>query len=209
MRKLVFQMMSTLNGRVDDPDAWVTGVGEDLYAAIERVYDTCDTVLVGHTTYEEMVAYWPGAETEAGGTETNKRMAHRMNTYRKYVISREGEPGPLPWTNAELVRLPDDEAVVAFVADLKGQPGADIHLAGGAGLAQSLVRLGLVDEYHLFVYPSLAAGKAWFDQVEAPRGLRLVNATTYEAGVLGLSYAAASVYEPVTTPRDSFTDFLT
>jgi dihydrofolate reductase len=156
-----------------------------------------------------MVAYWPGAETEAGGTETNKRMAHRMNTYKKYVISRQGEPGPLPWTNAERVRLPDDAALAAFVQDLKAQPGGDIHLSGGAALSQALVRLGLVDEYHLFVYPSLAAGKAWFDQVEDPRGLRLVNATTYEGGVLGLSYVAMPAGEPVTTQRESFTDFLT
>jgi len=209
MRKLLFQMMSTLNGRVDDPDAWVTGVSEDLYADIERLYDTCDTVLVGHTTYAEMVAYWPGAETEAGGTETNKRMAHRMNTYKKVVISRGGEPGPLPWHNAELVRLPDDEALAAFVEDLKAQPGANIHLAGGASLAQALVRLGLVDEYHLFVYPSLAPGRAWFDQVADPRGLRLVNAATYTNGVLGLSYIAQPAGEPLTTQRESFTDFLT
>ena len=54
MRKIVFQMMTTLNGRLDDPMAWVHGVGDDQYREIDRIYATYDTVLVGRTTYEEM-----------------------------------------------------------------------------------------------------------------------------------------------------------
>ena len=45
MRKVVFQMMTTLNGRLDDPDTWVSGVSDDLYREINRVYDTIDTIL--------------------------------------------------------------------------------------------------------------------------------------------------------------------
>jgi hypothetical protein len=29
-------------------------------------------ILVGQNTYEEMVSYWPGAETEPGGLETDR-----------------------------------------------------------------------------------------------------------------------------------------
>lgn len=207
MRKVTLQMMTTLNGRVDDPDAWMTGVGDDLYREIDRVYDTFDTVLVGRTTYDEMYEYWPGAETEEGGSEINKRMAHRMNTYRKYVFSREGEPGPLAWANSERVVAREDEDLAAFVMDLKAQPGGDIHLSGGARLAQSVVRLGLVDEYHVFVHPVISAGKAWFDQVADPRGLDLVSATTYENGVLGLYYRPGTAADP--ERRESFADLLT
>jgi hypothetical protein len=57
MRKIVFQMMTTLDGRLDDPMAWVSSVGEDQYRAIDRIYARYDTVLVGRTTYEEMAAY--------------------------------------------------------------------------------------------------------------------------------------------------------
>lgn len=209
MRNVVFQMMTTLNGRVDDPDAWVTGVSDDQYTDIDTRYATCDTVLVGRVTYEEMYAYWPGAETEEGGTETNRRMAHRMNTYRKVVVSRDGEPGPLPWTNAELARVDSDDALAALVADLKAQPGGDIHLAGGASLAQAMIRLGLVDEYHTYIYPVLSPGKAWFDQVADPRGLVLTGDAAFENGVIRLSYVPDTSGEPVTTSRESFTDFLT
>ena len=67
MRKVVFAMMTTLNGRLDDQLVWVDIIGDDLYTEIDRAYDSFDTVLVGRVTYEEMFAYWPGAETEEGG----------------------------------------------------------------------------------------------------------------------------------------------
>jgi hypothetical protein len=38
-------MMTTLNGRLDDPDAWVTDISDDLYREIDRVYGTFDTIL--------------------------------------------------------------------------------------------------------------------------------------------------------------------
>ncbi|WP_455854232.1 hypothetical protein [Ensifer canadensis] len=75
MRKIVLQMMTTLNGRLDDPLAWLSSVGDDQYRAIHRLYATYDTVLVGRVTYEEMASYWPGALSEDVGTETNRKMA--------------------------------------------------------------------------------------------------------------------------------------
>jgi dihydrofolate reductase len=209
MRNVVFQMMTTLNGRVDDPDAWVTGVSDDLYTDIDTRYAAFDTVLVGRVTYEEMYAYWPGAETEEGGTETNKRMARRMNAYRKVVISRDGEPGSLPWTNAELARVASDDDLAALVAGLKALPGSDIHLAGGASLVQAMTRLGLIDAWHAYVYPVIAPGKAWFDQIADPRGLTLTSTATFENGVIRLSYAPGAPGEPVAAHRESFTEFLT
>jgi dihydrofolate reductase len=164
-------------------------------------------VLVGGVTYREMYEYWPGAADEEGSTETNKRMAHRMNTYRKLVFSRSGEPGPLEWANSERVVARDDAELAAFVTDLKAQPGGDIHVSGGAGLAQSLVRLGLVDEYRVYVYPVISPGAAWFGEVEDQRGLELVSATTYENGVIGLYYRAGGVADP--GQRESFTEMLT
>jgi hypothetical protein len=57
MRKVVLAMNTTLNGRLDDPFAWSVGIGDELYAEIDRVYGTFDTVLVGRVTCDEMFAY--------------------------------------------------------------------------------------------------------------------------------------------------------
>jgi len=186
MRNLVMGMMTTLNGRLDDPGAWVTEIPDDLYAEIDRIYESFDTVLVGRTTALEMAEYWPGAETDDDGSAISRSMARKMNTYKKYVFTGSSEP--LEWSNVELVPVDGDDALVAFVEQLKAQPGGDIHLSGGAQLARTLIRLGVVDRYHLYVYPLVSAGAGWFDEIGERRELELQSATAYSNGVVGLYY---------------------
>jgi dihydrofolate reductase len=192
MRKLVMQMLTTLDGRVDDPYAWIDEIPEDLYAELDRMYGTFDTILVGHTTYAEMLAYWPGAEDDPEGSEASRSMAKKMNSYKKYVFSNSSEKGELEWNNAELVLARSDEEIEEFVSGLKDQPGDDIHLAGGAGLAQTLVRLDLVDLYHLVAQPVTSPGRRWFDEIAEQRELEFVDATTYSNGSVGLRYTPRS-----------------
>jgi len=193
MRKVVMGMMTTLNGRLDAPDVWVTGIPDDLYAELDRLYETFDTILVGRTTYDEMFEYWPGAETEEGGSASSLSMARKMNAYKKFVFTGAAEKTGLEWNNAEEVLAHGDDDIVAFVADLKAQPGGDIHLSGGARLARTLVRLGLVDQYHLVVHPVVSPGAGWFDGIDEKRELTLQSAAAYSNGVVGLYYE----------PRDS------
>lgn len=188
MRKVVMGMMTTLDGRLDAPDAWVTGVPDDLYAELDRLYETFDTILVGRTTYEEMFEYWPGAETAEEGSEISRSMARKMNSYKKFVFTGAGEEAALEWNNAELVQVLGDADVERFVGELKAQPGGDIHLSGGARLAQTLVRLGLVDRYHFVMHPVISDGARWFEQIEEQRSLELLSATAYSNGVVGLYY---------------------
>ncbi|WP_429810717.1 dihydrofolate reductase family protein [Ensifer sp. B1-9] len=190
MRNIVLQMMTTLNGRLDDPLAWMGTVVDAQYRAIDRLYAGYDTVLVGRTTYEEMVGYWPGAlEDEASG-ETNRTMARRMHDYRKLVFSRTGEHAISRWHNAEQVVAADDAALARYLMDLKAGPGADIHLSGGASLAQTVIGLGLVDRYHFFVYPVVSPGEPWFARLREKNELQLVGSEHYDNGVVGLHYAA-------------------
>ena len=205
MRKVVLGMMATLKGRVDDPDAWMTGIGDDLYRDIDACFERCvNTVLVGRTTYDEMYAYWPGAEHEPSSRigdqiplqdsaqEINRRMAQKMNAYQKFVLTQNGRAEALDWSNAELVSARSDEELVRFISQLKMRPGRDIHLAGGARLAQSFVRLGLVDGYYFHVHPVLSTGATPFDTVEGKCALHLLGITPYEAGVVSLRYAPAA-----------------
>jgi dihydrofolate reductase len=207
MRKIVFQMMTTLNGRLDDPMAWLKGVGDDQYRAIDRLYATYDTVLVGRTTYEEMAAYWPGALSEDAGTETNRTMARRMHAYRKLVFSKSGTHPPTGWNNVEQVVAGSDDELAAYLANLKAQPGGDIHLSGGASFAQSVINLGLVDEFHFFVYPVVSPGTPWFSLLPDTRDFQLLNCSTYENGVVGLHYVPVKHMERAAP--ESFSDLLT
>jgi dihydrofolate reductase len=112
--------------------AWVHGASDDQYREIDRIYAAFDTVLVGRTTCEEMAAYWPGALSDAAGTETTQAMARRMHTYRKLVFSRSGRHKLTEWNNTEPVVVDSDHELAKYLARLKTQPGGDIHLSGGA-----------------------------------------------------------------------------
>jgi dihydrofolate reductase len=206
MRKVVLGMMTTLNLRLDDPEAWIAGVGDDLFRAIDTSLEhECDTILIGRTTYDEMYPYWPSVlseqaphvigeniQVQEGAAEINRSVARKMNAYKKFVFTRGRRPEPLAWTNAELVVAPTDEELMRFVADLKALPGRDVHLAGGAQLARSFVRLGLVDEYRLHVHPVLSSGATLFDPLERKRRLELLGTTTYDGGVVSLRYRSGA-----------------
>jgi dihydrofolate reductase len=204
MRRIVLQMMTTLNGRLDDPMAWLHGVSDDQYREIDRIYATYDTVLVGRTTYEEMAAYWPGAVDE--GTEANRSMARRMNACRKLVFSRSGRETLTDWENVEQVVIRGDADLAKYLTELKALPGGDIHLSGGASLAQSVIALGLVDEFRFFVYPVVSEGASWFAKLTEKCDLQLLDAGSYENGVVKLHYAPRRL--AAETQPSSFTDLL-
>lgn len=188
MRKLVFQALTTLNGRLDNPNDWLPDIADDLYNDLNQIYDTFDTVLAGRTTYEEMFAYWPKAETATHNSENDRHMAHKMNTYKKFVFSRGGLGTALPWNNAEPVITPHDDDLVGFINRLKSQPGRDLHLAGGPRFAQAVIRLGLVDEYHFFVYPMVSPGLTWFEDFKGTLNLDLILTHSYQNGVVSLFF---------------------
>lgn len=206
MRKIVLQMMTTLDGRLDEPFAWMHSVDDEQYRDIERRYATFDTVLVGRTTFDEMVGYWPAVLADGEGSDTNRAMARHMHDYRKLVFSRSGDR-PLPaWNNSEQVVMPGDAELADYIAGLKAQPGSDIHLAGGASFAQTVVSLGLVDEFRFFVYPVVSPGAAWFTRLSDRHELRLVDTKAYANGVVRLHYTAEK--QAVTAIAKRFTELI-
>jgi dihydrofolate reductase len=86
--------------------------------------------------------------------------------------------------NTRLVR----DNVGDEVKRLKDQPGKDLGV-GGAGLAASLMRLGLVDEFRLFVNPVVVGGGTpFFPQLENQIDLELVETRTFGSRVVYTRY---------------------
>ncbi|MFG1817752.1 hypothetical protein ACGFIF_28610 [Kribbella sp. NPDC049174] len=53
---------------------------------------------------------------------------------------------------------------------------------------QTLVRLGLVDEYRFFVYPAYSPGATWYGELETQQTLELIGSTAFESGAVALYY---------------------
>jgi dihydrofolate reductase len=78
----------------------------------------------------------------------------------------------------------------SLIQALKDRPGADIVTTGSIQLVHSLIAEGLVDEYRLFVYPTVLGGGArLFTDATTVPPLRLIESRTFRSGVV-LSYAA-------------------
>lgn len=79
------------------------------------------------------------------------------------------------------------------VTRLKAEPGKDILAHGGARFAQTVTRLGLVDEYWLLVHPvALGAGLAMFKDLPKPIDLKVVSVKAFAGGTVAKVYRPAA-----------------
>ena len=83
--------------------------------------------------------------------------------------------------------LPD--GLAAEVARLKGGNGKDIIVYGGPTFASSLLNAGLIDEFHLFVNPTvLGSGRSMFKDLGSNTNLKLLGAMPFDCGVVVIQY---------------------
>lgn len=183
MRKIVLHMGVSLDGYIEGPNREIDWhmVDDELLEHMNRHLATMGAFLMGRPMYELMEAYWPTADQDPSAERPVIEFAGIWRDLPKIVYSRTLEQvGP----NATLVR----DVVPAEVEKLKAQPGGDLSL-GGAGLAASFMRLGLVDEYRIYVHPVIVgAGKPLFPQGIDMTKLRLVENRTFGNGVVLLRY---------------------
>jgi dihydrofolate reductase len=190
MRKLVVGAFLSLDGVMQAPGGpdedreggydhggWTAPHFDDQLGQIMTdLVSRASALLLGRKTYDVFAASWPlAAEGDPIGT--------MLNSMPKYVASRTLDT--VKWQNSTL--LTGD--VAQAVADLKRQPGGEIHTSGSANLVQTLIRHDLVDEFVLLTFPVvLGPGKRLFGEGTVPRGLRLLDSTTLSTGVTITSY---------------------
>src|SRR5487761_2512427 len=116
-----------------------------------------------------------------GGASIRGKNPRTRGSVASPVLSRRLDR--VEW-NSRLVR--DDAA--EQVARLKAQPGFNMDV-GGPTTASALMRLGLIDEYRLFVHPViLGAGTPFFPALEDRVRLTLLETRTFGSGVVYLRY---------------------
>jgi dihydrofolate reductase len=160
--------------------------GQDKY--VSALYHAADGMLVGSETYKGMASYWIGAAVDPASREGDREFARYLNAMPKYVFSKT--LAKAEWENSRV--LSGD--VAEEVSRLKTQPGKNLVLTGGLRIAQTFVKLGLIDEYQLIVHPVvLGKGKRLFDidDLAAKQNLKLLSATPFEAGIVALRYQKA------------------
>jgi len=182
MRKVIYSMGVSLDGFIAGPGGEIdwSAPDEELHRFHNRQAQELGVHLCGRRLYEEMT-YWETAEENPSAPEHELEFARIWKKLPKIVFSKTLEKVE---GNARLVR----DGVAEEAAKLKDQPGKDLAV-GGAGLASTLIELGLVDEYRLFVSPVvLGGGTPYFPARDARIELELVETRTFGSRVVYLRY---------------------
>lgn len=210
MRKLMVTTFVSLDGVMQAPGGadedrdggfehggWsVPHMGDDIIGRMAGLVRRADALLVGRRTYEIFAAGWPLADAD-------DPIGSKMNSVRKYVASRTLDT--VSWQNSTLLTGDVAEAV----GELKrgrgsegeggsegGDSGGEIQVHGSGDLIQTLIEHDLVDEFHVLVFPVLVgSGKRLFGRGTIPAGLRLVDTSKSDSGVVISTYARAGGVE--------------
>jgi dihydrofolate reductase len=139
--------------------------------------------LLGRRLYEAML-YWETAHEDPEATESRLEFAAIWNALPKVVFSRTLDDVV---GTARLARA----GIAEEVAELQERTGKDVEI-GGAGLAAEALRLGLIEDFRLFVYPVVTGGGTpFFPTLAQGFSLQLVETRTFESRVVYLRYARA------------------
>ena len=180
MRKVVLAMFISLDGFIEGPNKQL--VPPPYSGDLERHWVKANTeragiMMYGRVAYEGMAAFW----TSANAPQAEAKLLADMP---KAVFSRS--LAKAEWGKTTIVR--DD--IAEEVGRLKQQPGKDLVLIAGAGIARTFMKLGLIDEFNLLVSPFVLGGGTPLFQGGYDRfNLKLLDAKPFEGGPVLLRYS--------------------
>ncbi len=185
MRKLIYSMGTSLDGFIAGRDGEIdwSAPDEELHRFHNQQMRETGAHLCGRRLYEVM-AYWETADENPSLPEHELEFARIWKATPKIVFSKTLEK---VGGNARLAT----SGVGEVVSRLKEQPGQDLAV-GGAGLASACAKLGLIDEYRLFVSPVvLGGGTPYFPALDERIDLELIETRVFGSRVVYLRYRPA------------------
>lgn len=188
MGRIIASVSCTLDGIYTGPQgdennmvSWAMPGIIDSTADNLIMFQKADAILMGRINYEGLASYWPFQEGE---------FAEAMNKTPKYVATRDREVTEVQWGDygdtISLLAGDLNELVYALKSKIEGT----IIVPGSAGLVQSLLNAGLLDEINMIIHPIvLGSGKRYLDSISARNELKLMGTQLYEtSGSIRLRY---------------------
>ena len=187
MRKIVVLEHISLDGVIQAPGGpeedtsggfmhggWISPYADEVSGTLlRRQMNTPFDLLVGRKTFEIWEPYWP----------QHADVWSNVNKATKYVASKTRTSSA--WQPS--VFLSGD--VAEKVAELKNQPGPDLHVWGSGNLLQTLIKHDLVDVFWLMIYPIvLGGGKRLFADGAIPLKFKVTESVVGASGVVVMNY---------------------
>jgi dihydrofolate reductase len=181
-KSVIFSMSVSLDGYIAGPDGdigWAAPDAELMRFHNEQTREI-SAHLLGRGLYEDMLPWETAEQTRSDPADLE--FAATWRDIPKVVFS-----ATLQQVRGN-ARLATGD-VAAEVARLKAQPGEGVVPVGGAGLAATLIKLDLIDEYRLFVNPVVVGGGTpYFPPLDRALELKLLETRTFGSRVVYCRY---------------------
>ena len=173
----------TVNGYVAGPNGendWMTwNPDNDFLEFLTSQFDSSDTILLGRKLADGFIEHWENTAEKNPDHPFAKKIVDTL----KVVFTKTLDESS--WNNTVLAK----GNLAEEIADLKNQNGKDIAVIGGANFVSSLIKEGLIDEYHFIVNPTaIANGMTIFNSLDRIQKFTPIGAKLYSGGKTVLSY---------------------
>jgi dihydrofolate reductase len=178
MRKIIAAFNMTLDGICDH----TAGIpDEEIHQHYTELLGQADTILYGRTTYQ-LMEFWRTLLEDPSEEKSMNDFAMAINKIPKIVFSHTLKN--VEWKSATVAKRDLKEEVL----ELRKHSGKDI-LVGSRSLIIQLMKLNLIDELQLCIYPVVAGhGLPLFENINDRIILKLIKTKLFSGGAVILYY---------------------
>jgi dihydrofolate reductase len=187
LRKLKLQVQMSIDGCIAGPNGemdWMVGLQDDkLNKYVNELTESFDTILLGRKMADVFISYWSDVINKPD--EPWYALAKKMIEIPKVVFTKTLNKSK--WINTDIATgdLTDE------IMKLKSRDGKDMVVYGGASFDSSLIKLGLIDEFLLFINPvAIGNGMTIFKDLKEIQKFNMVKSIAFDSGIVLLHYEA-------------------
>jgi dihydrofolate reductase len=181
MRKLIAALNMTLDGFCDH----TAGVpDEEIHQHYTELLGQGDAILYGRTTYQ-LMEFWRTLLKNPSEEKSMNDFAMAIDKIPKIVFSRTIKN--VEWESATIAKR-DLKDEVLELKQSRNSGSKDIFV-GSRSLIIQLIKLDLIDEFQLCIYPVIAGnGLPLFENINDRIIFKLVKTKTFNGGAVILYY---------------------
>jgi dihydrofolate reductase len=187
LRKLKLQVQMSIDGCIAGPNGemdWMVGLSDDKLIKYENeLMESFDTILLGRKMTDLFISYW--SDVISKPDDPWYEFAKKMIEIPKVVFTKTLNKSK--WINTDLATgdLTDE------IIKLKRQDSRAMVVYGGASFDSSLIKLGLIDEFLLFINPvAIGNGMTIFRDLNEIQKFNMVKSIAFDCGIVLLHYEA-------------------